>query len=347
MRRALLAFVVVLGTAAFTDPPGPQNPGPARYNYGPSVLWDADALRWRAWWCGPRVDAAGNNVGGDAIWYSDSADAASWTPAQVVFQPATSGWDSYHVCDPSVLRNVKLAGTVRPYVMYYTGADGLSGGGDMDGRIGVAWSSNGITWTRVQQLTLQCQSTTSYGCQHFSAIKVRENDPDPAFGGRYVAIYSQTKTDASTGTYVVESPDGINWWGNAGAPGSLPQRVEFPASVGYVYNNAGMDLLYDRPANRYLLTFTAFSTEYVYVLPARWYGGIEASFGVVAAQLEQHTVSAEGSYAPGFLRQSDGYRPWSPGADSWRLWSMTANRNIRDASGMPQETQLVRIKWAQ
>jgi len=292
-----------------------------------------------------RQSERGQNIGGDAIWYADSADAATWTAAQMVLQPSAAGWDSYHVCDPSVLRNVKLAGVARSYVMYYTGADGLSGSGDMDGRIGVAYSADGITWTRVQQLTLACQTTTAYGCQHFSAVKIRAGDPDPAFGGRYVALYSQTKTDASTGTYIVESPDGINWWGNAGVPGSLPQRVEYPGSLGYVYMSAGTDLMYDRTGNRYLLTFSAFGSEYLFALPARWYGGVETSFGVVAAQLETHTVGPEGSYAPGFLRAADGYRPWSPGADVWRLWSMTADRNIRDANGNPQETSLIRIRW--
>ena len=342
MRRALLALGVLLATAAFTDPPGPPNPGPQRYNYGPSVLWDDSALRWRAWWCGARVNGAGQNIGGDAIWYADSADASTWTAAQMVLQPSAAGWDSYHVCDPSVLRNVKLAGTVRPYVMYYTGADGLSGA-DNDGRIGVAWSSDGIAWTRVQQLTLGCETATALGCQHFSAVKLREGNPDPAFGGRFVAIYSQSKTDGSSGAYAVESPDGLTWWGNAGAPGSAPQRLTFPVTVGHIYMTAGTDLMLDRGAGRYLLTFTFGTVEFVFSLPARWYGGIEGA--VMATQEEAYQTSLAGSYVPGFFRASDGYRPWSAGADSWRLWSMTANRNIRDVNGNPQETSLVRIRW--
>ncbi len=342
MRSLLLALALVAAAPVVTDPPGPSNPGAARYNYGPSVLWDDSALRWKAWWCGARVNTQGQSIGGDAIWYSESADASTWSAAQMVLQPSASGWDSYHVCDPSVLRNVKLAGVARPYVMYYTGADGLSGG-DNDGRIGVAWSTDGIAWTRVQQLTLQCQTTTSLGCQHFSAVKLREGNPDPAFGGRYVAIYSQSKTDGTTGAYAVESPDGIVWWGNAGAPDSPPQRLTFPVTVGHIYMSAGTDLMLDRPSGLYLMTFTFGTVEFVFSLPARWYGGIEGS--VMATQVEAYQVSEAGSFVPGFLRAADGYRPWSPGADAWRLWTMTADRYIRDAQGQPQETQLVRIRW--
>lgn len=344
MKKAL-AITLLLASCAWAliaPGPGPQNPGSMRYNYGPSVLWNVEAQKWQAWWCGPKLDSTGKVVGGDAIWYSDSLDSVVWSPSRVVFQAAASGWDSYHTCDPSVLRNVKLAGVTRPFVMYYTGADGKSGG-DNDGRIGVAYSNDGLNWVRVQQLYLLCQTTTSLGCQHFNALKLRANDPDPAFGGRYIAVYSQSKTDGSTGTYAVESPDGLNWWGNAGAPASAPQRLLFPASMGSQYMSSGVDLMFEPRAGRFLLTLTAFDKEYLLSIPSRWYGGIEG--GSPVTQLAVQTVGPEGSYVPGFFRAADGYRPWSPGADAWTLWTMTSNRNIRGADGLPRETQLTRLRW--
>lgn len=342
MKKLLLTLILLAACAGAGPLPGPQNPGTMRYNYGPSILWNSEAVKWQAWWCGPKLDSAGKVIGGDAIWYSDSADASAWSQSRIVFQAAASGWDSYHTCDPSVLRNVKLAGVMRPYVLYYTGADGKSGG-DNDGRIGVAYSSDGLNWTRVQQLTLPCQTTLSLGCQHFNVMKLRDGGPDPGFGGRYVAVYSQSKPDDSTGTYAVESPDGINWWGNAGAPGSPPQRLQFPADLGSQYMSSGADLMFEPRAGRFLLSLTAFDKEYLLTIPARWYGGIEGASP--ATPLAIQTVGPEGSFVPGFFRTADGYRPWSPGADAWTLWTMTSNRNIRGADGQPRETQLVRLRW--
>ncbi len=146
MKKLLLTLILLAACAGAGPLPGPQNPGTMRYNYGPSILWNSEAVKWQAWWCGPKLDSAGKVIGGDAIWYSDSADASAWSQSRIVFQAAASGWDSYHTCDPSVLRNVKLAGVMRPYVLYYTGADGKSGG-DNDGRIGVAYSSDGLNWS--------------------------------------------------------------------------------------------------------------------------------------------------------------------------------------------------------
>lgn len=330
---------------------GPDNAPPPtlpRYNYGPSILFDAAESKWKIWWCSVHVTPQGTQVAGDAVWYSDSYDAVNWSTAQIVFVPALKpAWDSFHICDPNVLRNVTLAGQMRAYVMFYTGADGLSGG-DNNGQTGVAVSQDGRNWTRLQKLTLECQTTLSLGCQHFSAIKLRANTPDPAFGGRFVATYSQSKPDGSSGTYVVESPDGLNWWGNAGAPGSAPRRLTFPDNFYNKWMSAGIDLMYDMSQSRFLMTFTGTAAnqnqrEHVFSFPAHWYGGLDGS--AVGTLIASYTVSAQGSFVPGWFRAGDGYRP-GPLTAPWEAYTMTSDRDIRGSDGAPRQTRLLKLpKW--
>ncbi len=348
LRWLAVLLLVVIGTSAFAQglPLGPSNVGAQRYNYGPSVLYDQTDAKWKVWWCGPRVQNGGV-MPGDAIWYSETTDLITWSTSTVVFQPSSSGWDSFHTCDPSVLRNVVVGGVLRPYVLYYTGADTTYGNGDWNGQIGVAVSSNGTTWTRLAKLTLGCETTTNMGCQHFSAVKLRNNAPDPGFGGRFVATVSQSKNDDSTGTYVFESPDGLTWWGNAGVPNSPGKRLLFPNTFGSQYMNAGDDLMYDAVIGRYLLTFTAaetdsggFAKEYVFTVPAHWYGGMNSD--VAAVKLADYAVFPYTAYVPGFFRAGDGYRPSAP--YSMKVHTMTSNRNIRVGNTV-QETQLVWLYW--
>lgn len=106
------------------------------YNYAPTIMKDG---KYRMWWCG--------DGGGDRIYYAESTSLDgpftahnSTAPSQEVFGPTGSGsFDGTHTCDPSVIR---VGAT---YYMYY--------GGNNDSvhstKIGVASSTNGYSWTRL------------------------------------------------------------------------------------------------------------------------------------------------------------------------------------------------------
>ncbi|MGM1060003.1 beta-xylosidase [Saccharothrix sp. Mg75] len=114
--------------------------GDSPYNYGPTVMLDGG--RHRMWWCGQLLAAA---PAGDDVLYAEgpSADgpfgAPGGGPATPVLSGSVGGFDGVHTCDPSV---IKVAGT---YYLYYTGAAGDHAHGNA---IGVATSTDGLTWTR-------------------------------------------------------------------------------------------------------------------------------------------------------------------------------------------------------
>jgi hypothetical protein len=105
------------------------------YDYAPAVMLDG---KYRMWWCGH--DPA---YPGDSIMYSEAFEPGGpWSTPISVFQHGTPGsFDANHACDPSVIR---VRGT---YYMYYGGMDEAAS--QRTTQIGVASSSDGIHWTRL------------------------------------------------------------------------------------------------------------------------------------------------------------------------------------------------------
>ena len=132
------------------------------YDYSPSAIYENGI--YKMWWCGGSIEGG---VEGDHILYAESSDLdGPWharslsslpNSYQVVFSPTgqtspttnyPNGWgfDSGATCDPSV---VKVNGV---YYMYYTGGMHLDAPNDIPfggGHIGVAQSTDGLTWTRL------------------------------------------------------------------------------------------------------------------------------------------------------------------------------------------------------
>jgi hypothetical protein len=112
----------------------------AVYNYGPAVMMDGGRLRM--WWCSQYGSAP---PPGDDILYGEAptVDGPFTAPGGgaplAVFSGNPGEFDGMHTCDPSVLR---IGGT---YYLYYTGAAGDHAFGNS---IGLATSTDGVTWTR-------------------------------------------------------------------------------------------------------------------------------------------------------------------------------------------------------
>ncbi|ASO19934.1 hypothetical protein AHOG_11455 [Actinoalloteichus hoggarensis] len=113
----------------------------APYNYGPTVLLDDG--RYRAWWCS---QLPGVGPPGDDVLYAEAAEpggpyaTSTGSPAEAVFTGLPGAFDGMHTCDPSVLK------VEDSYYLYYTGAAGDHNDGN---GVGVAHSSDGITWSRL------------------------------------------------------------------------------------------------------------------------------------------------------------------------------------------------------
>lgn len=107
----------------------------AMYNYAPSVM--VDNGRVRLWWCSQLISAA---PPGDDVLYSEAATLAGpYTTGRAVYSGSGMAFDARHTCDPSV---IKIGDA---YYLYYTGAPNDHG---RDNAIGLAYSSDGINWTR-------------------------------------------------------------------------------------------------------------------------------------------------------------------------------------------------------
>ncbi|KAA9160323.1 beta-xylosidase [Amycolatopsis acidicola] len=133
---------VALATANARQSPGTVaagGPG-APYNYGPSVMLDGG--KTRMWWCSQYPGAL---PPGDDILYGESAslDGPFTGPGGGVPPAVLSGdpghFDGVHTCDPSVIRVNGI------YYLYYTGAAGDHALGNS---IGLATSTDGVTWNR-------------------------------------------------------------------------------------------------------------------------------------------------------------------------------------------------------
>lgn len=114
--------------------------GDSPYNYAPGVM--TDGARTRMWWCSQLGKA---RPAGDDVLYAEASSPAGpfrapgGSRATAVFSGNPGHFDGVHTCDPSV---VKVDGT---YFMYYTGAAGDHAHGNA---IGLATSSDGVTWQR-------------------------------------------------------------------------------------------------------------------------------------------------------------------------------------------------------
>ncbi|MDZ4677555.1 MAG: hypothetical protein SGI74_08600 [Oligoflexia bacterium] len=306
-----------------------EKPYPAHlgsYDYGPTILFDTSDSKWKSWWCGTD-NATGNR---DSIWHSWTYDRINWSAPQEVFKSSGgASFDGYHVCDPSVLKNVAIGGTTYNYVMYYTGGP-YSANTDNDGKIGIAVSSNGTSWTRLSgPLNLNCTSSSSLGCQHFRIIKI-PND-------RFVAVYTQVKNNSTDAVYNVESWDGVNWTG----PNNeiTPKRLCFENYQGGCHATPGVDIMYDPSGYQgYLFTFTAFGHEKLYKADATWFGTLGGNPTTLIADFWYPGPSGNGTFGPGFHRTENGFRP-----ENQDIFSTTGNRNPHD---FPQhEVELIQIRW--
>lgn len=133
---------LALATSAIRRSPGvvaAGGPG-APYNYGPTVMRDGD--KTRMWWCSQYPTGG---PPGDDILYGESGTAdgpftgPGGTPPPAVLSGDPGQFDAAHTCDPSVIRANGI------YYLYYTGAAGDHALGNA---IGLATSTDGVTWTR-------------------------------------------------------------------------------------------------------------------------------------------------------------------------------------------------------
>lgn len=164
------------------------------FDYAPTVIY-GDGPQIKMWW-------GGGTGSGDAIYYATAASTGWSTPVKVL-QKSFAGWDSYHTCDPSVIKgSFQADGASYTYAMYYTGTYDAIG---YDSHIGVAFSNDGINWTKYSANPVigpTGDASSQYGAGMQSVYR--------SSSGLITMMYF----DSTTGqNYMTTSTDGINFTG--------------------------------------------------------------------------------------------------------------------------------------
>lgn len=194
------------------------------YDYAPAII--KDGATYRMWWCG--------GIAGDHILHSEATSLSGpWSTPVDVFQPTgnASDFDGTHTCDPSVIR---VGGT---WYLYYGGFPNTGPASADVTRIGVATSSDGLTWTRAnagKAIVVPAASAAS------KPNKYGAGQPSIAYvDGKFVLAYTDTTAPGGNqvngaGIYVLRSADptfqtGVEELGKNGfAPYSVATHGAYP-----------------------------------------------------------------------------------------------------------------------
>ena len=194
-----MLFAVLSGSSVFNAATYYNGVSFTRYDfdYAPSAMY-GDGPNIKMWW-------GGGTGTGDGIYYS-TLSSSGWSTPVMVLSKSSSGWDSYHTCDPSVIKGAfKYNGTTYAYAMYYTGTYDAVG---YDSHIGVAFSNDGINWIKypspvINPIGSAVPSTLQYGAGMESVY---------ISNGVITMMYFDS-TGTGNKIYVATSTDGINFSG--------------------------------------------------------------------------------------------------------------------------------------
>ncbi len=258
----------------------------AGYNYAPSVI--AEGTTRQIWWCGyGRVP--GSSLDTDVIYYRtlDTATGAVG-PVQMVFWPDIGQWDGRYTCDPSVLKgSFQYNGASYTYALYYTATDRIEG----NNRIGVAFSNDGVSWTRYAQnpvISPQVLGTATYGAGQAATYRNA--------AGQVVLLHTDV---SANGVFVRTSADGISF--------SDPTPISTDGAAAFGNNDFAYDpqsgSLYaaielpGRPGDRETYAFTLYRIAATQIATGHW---------EKLATIDTSVTSAYLNHSPGLVRSGSG-----------------------------------------
>ena len=163
------------------------NPDGRFYTYAPSVVREG-ATEW-IWSC--HNDESG--VIKDHIYLTRLVDGAVQESRSVLQASPAPAWDSFHVCDPSVVAgNFNYDGTQYRYAMFYLGND-LDA--SAHNQVGVAFATDPEgPWTKYPEPLVTFDRTDQWGVGQPSAVSLAGKS------GKILLAY--TRGDTSTRAYV-------------------------------------------------------------------------------------------------------------------------------------------------
>lgn len=177
-----------------------------QWDYSPSSMVDWDG-KTKVWWCG-------EEAGRDVIKYREKSPGGVWSAAIKVLESnrfilgkTRLSWEGNFVCDPTVTRgNWNYLSKHYSYAMYYTTENpGSSGLGGQDNRIGLAFSNDGINWTKYESgPVIDDGLTGTYGTGQSVVWSV-------SAGAGVRMVYTFVDSIGAIHYYYRESADGISF----------------------------------------------------------------------------------------------------------------------------------------
>jgi hypothetical protein len=140
------AFMLVGCTSASLPPGAIGNAG--KYNYSPSIIEGENTRQF--WWCSQGRDPTEPSLDTDAIYYASMNLLTREVSSPVLVLAESPGtWDAAYTCNPKVIagvfQNPLGDGQTYVYAMYYVAT---ARGDGTSNSIGVAFSKDGIQWTK-------------------------------------------------------------------------------------------------------------------------------------------------------------------------------------------------------
>jgi hypothetical protein len=202
--RLLLVLVVLIGglalatgtassssaTASFStlgaQPFYAPKDGQERYAYAPAAVSDGSSIYYYT------CQNSTSGVIQSSIWETKVTDGLV-VESQSAVAPSSSGWDSYHTCDPAVAAgSYSYAGTSYSYAMFYAGTDQNA---KAHFQIGVAFSNSlSGPWVKYSSPLFGFSSTTEWGDGQPSATSVDTST------GEVLLFYTEDTNAGATGT---------------------------------------------------------------------------------------------------------------------------------------------------
>jgi hypothetical protein len=276
LRGTALAIGLGLGLAgcgvSFAPLPVGSVAGRAEtYDYSPSVIQSGNLQQ--IWWCGSGYNPTDTTQFSDSIQYEsiDLSTQARQGPLPVLAE-TQGGWDSVYTCNPKVIRgsfaNPLGNGKSFTYAMYYVGTGSLTG---FDNAIGVAFSNDGLSWTKYPHPIISPQTQDGYGLgqpavfnnDHRAAIRIFYED-DSVSSRHIEAISSDGVHFVTLGTLTTNglNANGLTWGDMAYDPDSgywyagFNTAVRDPSTTGGVVERGQYGIELYRILDASLLTGT-------------------------------------------------------------------------------------------
>jgi hypothetical protein len=241
------------------------------FDYAPAVIY-GDGPQTKIWW-------GGGTGSGDAIYYATSTSSGWSTPVKVL-EKSAAGWDSYHTCDPSVIKGAfQMNGQAYTYAMYYTGTYDAIG---YDSHIGVAFSNDGIHWTKYGAPVVGPSSDASrqYGTGMQSVYR--------SASGLITMMYFDSTTNKN---YMVTSTDGINFTNKT----LLPSHFT---------NEHSGDIAFSPTENKWYITTKSGTDEEIYI-----YESVDSNLAGTwewTGTISKATTGKVKNHNPGWMRYPGG-----------------------------------------